>query len=561
MQIQVYKQQVTKTQSHALVHEFLSVSLYCITFLRSIFEEENYIDTKYHSSDTKYSCYDNNFIKTKKLIKGVSTEADSLIDCIETGIKSALEKEYLKAVQFSIHLAEQDPCQAIESYVFGIDYENQSVSVQLNTQEKYYADTSEVMQQIQNLIKRLLVLTQSLDPLPQEKHISIRLMYNDNCPISYQPPFFKDGSCMNPLFVEVDKKNKIIEIGSVKTGKNDVCLNVFVKGTGSTVSIDPFDAFENGATTVEDIALPPSPPLSLDLGNYLDTIETTVEPTQLVPSTVPKFRQPVVGKDSQPVVNKASEKQEPTCIKCKLVFNPVAYGYNKPLKKRITCTKCVFNGEISWELSWLMNVRLLWNHLENNEITTFEELLDSLQDHNEKLIVAVFNRLFRDNILVITDSAILGSSGTQGYSSGSGGIIPSVTGIFANDNTKLIKGRQYFISFVPKLQKKYPYMSYDKVLNDIYFPNFTLNRPSSVKLNLERFLSLPKVNSDITMHQPTNTKTGVAFEKELSENLGDLSFEDSLVFLSQSQMDQPKRRLPDDQLLKFKKRKISIGRI
>ncbi|EGW34711.1 uncharacterized protein SPAPADRAFT_145081 [Spathaspora passalidarum NRRL Y-27907] len=553
MQAQIFKQPISKKESRALIQELISVSLYCITFLRDIFDEDNYVDTKYYSGEQQYSSSETNYIRTKKLVKGVSSEADSLISCIEIGIKSALTMEYLKAIQFSIHLADQDHSQAAESYVFGIDYENSSVSVQLNNQERYCTNTSEVMQQIQTLIKRLLILTQSLDPLPEDKYISIRLLYNDSCPMSYQPPYFEDGTTQ-PLSVQVGEKNGIVEIGTLQTGKNNVKVNVFVNASNETASIriDPLELFDGQIESIDDLTILPSPPLSLNLGEYLDTEEANIGVTHMPSQRVPN-----------------TSVKPSICTKCNTAINLAACGYSKRLRRKITCTKCVVHGKVTWELKWLMNVRLLWNHLEKNEITTFEDLVSSLEDPDEKLIVAVFNRLFRDNVLVITSTAI-SESNAEKYSFGSGAIVPSITGLIANDGTELIKGTEYFVTFVPKLPKKYRYMTYDEVVTHIYFPNFTLNRIKSVLMNLEKFMGLPKIAGCEITPTATNRSTRVSTElsdnkaPDLFDNMGDLTFEDSLVFLSQS---QPKTKAKERKLVKqgrgcpLKKRKISVGRI
>ena len=96
MQAQLVKQRVTNQQSQLLIHELISVSIYCVTFLRDVFEENNYIDTKYYNE--RYPRPDANYIRTKRLRPGITTFADLIIKCVDEGIKDSIERGYLKAV-------------------------------------------------------------------------------------------------------------------------------------------------------------------------------------------------------------------------------------------------------------------------------------------------------------------------------------------------------------------------------------------------------------------------------------------------------------------------------
>ncbi len=47
---------------------------------------------------------------------------------------------------------------------------------------------------LQLLMRRFILITQSLQPLPDKKFLSMHMLFNDNCPLDYQPPHFKDAS-------------------------------------------------------------------------------------------------------------------------------------------------------------------------------------------------------------------------------------------------------------------------------------------------------------------------------------------------------------------------------
>lgn len=560
MQGQSYKQEISVQKSQELVQELVSVSLYCITFLRNIFEDENYLDSKCYADDAKqHSVTDKNYIRTQKLIKGVSQQGDVFVNCVETGIKATIELEYLKAIQFSIHLSESSPQNIVESYVFVIDYLNQKVSILLNNLHELTVDTAEVMKQIQSLIKRLIVLTQSLDPLPDEKYISIRLMFNDKCPSDYQPPYFQDCTNSDPAVIQVEKKadndDSRFEIGFVNTGKNKVKLNVLCAPSDTSVpttTLDPFDIVDGIGTDVEDL-----PSCSLHLDDFFET-EEVVPHTQVIPK--PRIQ----------------EIEIQSCKKCKAKINLIEHGDHTNIKNRkAICMRCMF-PEMDPDMLVLIKVRLLWNHLLNNDFGTFGTLLNAMdvKINEEELIAKVFSRLFCDHALVITNRGIF-SSAHGDYSRGSGEFTPLVSGMIDNSGTELEIGRQYFIMFVPKLKGSFNFMSYDNSVDKIYFPNFMVARVDMYRKNLKKFKALkqPSLLEPVKSNSAGLLVSNISYPgrdqfsdaAETTNSLADLSFEDSLVFLSQ-QKDQfaiPTTRKPDHQLqtLELKKRKISINKI
>lgn len=532
------------------------MSLYCVTFLRNVFEDENYLDAKCYADDAKYhSIADKNYIRTKKLIKGVSQLGDMFVDCVETGIKSAIEAEFLKAIQFSIYLSESNPTNLLESYVFGIDYVNRKVSVLVNEHD-FVIDTSEVMKQIQGLVKRLLILTQSLDPLPDEKYFSIRLMFNENCPADYQPPFFQDCSNDAPAVVQVEpvvaQNTSKFQIGSVNTGKNRVKVNVLCKPSNPSVNlfpIDPFDIVDGIENAKEEV-----PSCSLQLDKFFEN-EEVVSYTQAIPNL--------------------SSKQQECCTTCSRMLNPVEWGTSKVRSyTKSICLSCWFPS-MDPDMIVLTKVRLLWDYLLKNKIGSFKELIDAIHTdiNQQELIAKVFSRLFCDNVLVVTDS---GQFDTQyeNYATGCGNFTPLISGIISNNGTELLKSREYFICFVPLLKGKFPFMNYDKSIERIYFPNYSNPKPDTLVRNLKRFKALKQPRL-VPFEQATNKSTILEIsnsssqdsEKQLRErmdtsnSLADLSFEDSLVFLSQNQA--PSVRKSEDQLQnpKLKKRKISINKV
>ncbi|CAK9438789.1 uncharacterized protein LODBEIA_P30130 [Lodderomyces beijingensis] len=494
MQAQQLVKQVDSTiQSQLLIHEFISVSIYCITFLRDVFRDDTYTDAKYY--DVQNPLPESNYVRTKKLKQGVTSQTDSLIKCIEDGIKSAIQAEYLKAVQLGIYLNNDDK-QVVESYLFAVDYKSNSVSLTTSSgtgsglTECNHYDT--VLSQMQQMIKQLLVLTQSFDLLPRNKSIFIKLLFNESCPVDYQPDGFKDISLDAATTVKVCKGDQSTSLGEIDTGRNQIQLNVFVadKGTGDAVEVDPFDFVkqtaevnnheghhDNGHDEDEDIGDVPASSL------HLDTYLHSDDPGQGVTQSLQDF-----------------SLEKCTCQKCHRVIDPIEYGL-KRVYKRISCYQCAMGSEVNTDagpadpaLVILMKGRKLWDHLLSNcfpsEFQFFEMTKLSRNPHDKDIIRRLFNHWFQQNVLLLTKNLIIPGSGD--YSAGTGQFTAMVEGITVEDEV-LTKGRSYNVIFVPKVCQTLSYLSYNRNLDDVYFPTFSIRSDFASK-NLTRFKSFLEVS-------------------------------------------------------------------
>ncbi|WLF77648.1 hypothetical protein PVL30_001365 [Lodderomyces elongisporus] len=522
MQVQEYKQTVTTKESQLLIHELISVSIYCITFLRDIFSEDHYIDAKYYNE--KKPKPDSNFIRTKKLRSGIDSQTDMLIKCIEEGIKAAIEKQFLKAVQFSIYLSKDHPEQAIESYVFSIDYDTNSLSISSGLSSRFsdsktsiceLQDSDSVIAQIQTMIRKLIVLSQSFDFLPPEKFVSIRLLFNENCPDDYQPQFFQDASMLPAVTLRVDNENQMSDLGEIDTGKNQVKLNVFAdsKSAHSVLVVDPFDFIDDGIDNSDAsgtcIATDYSNNNEIHVGADVD-VDVDVDVEVDVPVSSLHLDSFLDTHKSDAVITQSLRtytQEQSHCQKCHTSLNPVEYGYDKPIKRPFACYKCMLNDEISSELMLLMKIRSVWHYLLNNGFPDTEKLLqktgidvwDAGNAVNAELVRNVFNCLFSQSLLLVTTNVAFKPNSAE-FEPGMGEFCPPVEGILDNNGITLTKGKSYNVSFVPQLCKKFYFLTYDKSLDKIYFPNFQMHRIDLVKKTLEKFKAL--VTTAITVRAP-----------------------------------------------------------
>lgn len=196
-----------------LVKNILRSSISSIAYLRYLFPEENFSDTKLAG------------LKLKALIPDANPEAFAINEWIEKGVFDAIEKHYLKSLVFSIFAEFNNPASLLESYTFTFTYpKNGNISMGLvanakGQQPKEY--TYMTREQIQHawcqIVRTLITLSHTLPPLPTERHIGMRIYYYDDVtPEDYNPPGFVNADTV-PAFQFVTDSECINIGGALKT--------------------------------------------------------------------------------------------------------------------------------------------------------------------------------------------------------------------------------------------------------------------------------------------------------------------------------------------------------
>ncbi|XP_051985343.1 HORMA domain-containing protein 1-like [Xyrauchen texanus] len=174
----------TETQSLVFVKRMVVVAVSSITYLRGIFPEDSYRSRYLEDLCIKVLREDCSCPGACKLVKW-------LMGCFD-----ALEKRYLQIVLIGVHTKPDDSNHVIESYQFKFRYSeqgpqmdilrNENVEVRVTTMDTKNASTL--------LIRKLFLLMQNLEALPNAVYLSMKLYYNDDVtPPEYEPPGFKAG--------------------------------------------------------------------------------------------------------------------------------------------------------------------------------------------------------------------------------------------------------------------------------------------------------------------------------------------------------------------------------
>ncbi|AFZ81218.1 HORMA domain-containing protein [Theileria equi strain WA] len=190
---------INPVESKNVIKNFLKMGVSAIAYLRNLFAESIFEDATIAG------------LPLKRLTRA-TPESSALIDWIDCGIYDALGKEYLKALAITIHDNKDVP---LESYNFSFNYDVENtecgnsednnliqvfVSEGTGANEKNSVGTltvnkDQIKTQTIQVLRDLILLIQSLSPLPENRFISMKLLYYDaKVPKGYEPPFFRQAT-------------------------------------------------------------------------------------------------------------------------------------------------------------------------------------------------------------------------------------------------------------------------------------------------------------------------------------------------------------------------------
>ena len=205
-------------QSTVFVKKLLAIAVSNITYLRAIFPEGAFGDKKLDSMNLKVLKEDGRCPGAYQLIQWVK-------GCFE-----ALDRRYLRAVVLGIYLDPADCQTAVETYTFrfsyarvpGVDVYRNGRKISSGSRGSHSSDDVRVA--TGKLLRSILVLTQNLDPLPEEAYMAMKLFYLDtSTPAEYSPAGFSANSAGDFCFRE---EAFLINAGCVQTPFHEVQMRV-----------------------------------------------------------------------------------------------------------------------------------------------------------------------------------------------------------------------------------------------------------------------------------------------------------------------------------------------
>ncbi|KAI7997924.1 Meiosis-specific protein ASY1 [Camellia lanceoleosa] len=213
----VKESEITEQDSLLLTRNLLRIAIFNISYIRGLFPEKYFNDKSVPALE----------MKIKKLTP-MDAESRRLIDWMEKGVYDALQKKYLRTLLFCV--CEGVEGSMIEEYAFAFSYSNsesQEVSMKINCTGNKQGGTfkcnsltevtpNQMRSSACKMVRTLVQLMRTLDRMPEERTILMKLFYYDDVtPVDYEPPFFR--SCTeqeahnpwtkNPLKMEVGNVN------------------------------------------------------------------------------------------------------------------------------------------------------------------------------------------------------------------------------------------------------------------------------------------------------------------------------------------------------------------
>ncbi|XP_024019162.1 meiosis-specific protein ASY1 [Morus notabilis] len=214
----VKEAEITEQDSLLLTRNLLRIAIFNISYIRGLFPEKYFNDKSVTALD----------MKIKKLMP-MDAESRRLIDWMEKGVYDALQKKYLKTLLFCVCEAVDGPM--IEEYAFSFNYsgsDSQEVMMNINRSGNkkqggtFKCSSTEEITPNQmrsaacKMVRTLVQLMRTLDKMPEERTILMKLLYYDDVtPADYEPPFFRgcteeeahNAWTKNPLKMEVGHVN------------------------------------------------------------------------------------------------------------------------------------------------------------------------------------------------------------------------------------------------------------------------------------------------------------------------------------------------------------------
>lgn len=443
------------------------MSFGCLAFLRGLFPDDSFVDQRFvpekvEKNYKKCNGSQNNSIKIKTLVRGRSSEVDLLLDWLEKGVFQSIKLKYLKALSLGIFLNEDDPTDLLENYTFTFEYDGgDNFRMKVGSGDNDEAESISLLdsrKMAQQLMRRFIIITQSLESLPQRKFLTLRLMFNESAPSSYQPHLFKDATYEKPAVVRVPQSTDSdnFTVGSLDTKHHKICLKVLSSAEydvdmepSEFLDIDPFDLVD------QQEKMPPNEETAAKqyvdsqttniLGDLLKSSQPNIQPTQAV-----RPNADIICECGQSCP--AGSTSLKTCKECKKRVHGICYG-NSRIEK---CLKCTYGAGLdieSADFKDLMMLRKCYRFIVRNRsfpssISLFvRQLLGDVEVDNEteERIALGISTLFRDEVLAINCGQRKNASQTTRVASSS--VIVDWPGIKTPDQGELEQNQEYVWSF------------------------------------------------------------------------------------------------------------------
>ncbi|KAG2431756.1 hypothetical protein HXX76_009252 [Chlamydomonas incerta] len=201
---------ISHTESLELVRCLLRVSIFHVAYLRGLFPEKSFKGVDMKNLDDMHI----------KMLLPTCDESRRLVDWVEGGVYDSIKRGYLKNLFFGIS-TDPEGTQLLEEYIFTFRYGEGRVAMDVNATangstegggeagglgggkrkgqfkqkdgsggDGAGTDLNTVRYQVCRLIRMLVQVCRTLDKVPAERYLFMKLTYQDHTPDEYEPPYF-----------------------------------------------------------------------------------------------------------------------------------------------------------------------------------------------------------------------------------------------------------------------------------------------------------------------------------------------------------------------------------
>ncbi|UYV60470.1 hypothetical protein LAZ67_1001242 [Cordylochernes scorpioides] len=315
------KEQTTIEKSIQFIKKLLAISISHITYLRGIFPERAYGIKKIGDFQIKILNENKQYDGAFKVVKWARS-------CFH-----ALEQKYLRQIILAIYTDPNEPSNAIEAYTFEFYFNTHEAKMTCNGQSisPYQSTNFEITKKATfSLLRTLILLTESLEPLPENAFLTMKLLYFDDItPNDYHPPGFKPCHLDNFYF-----RDEItdIKIGQVSTPHHNFTLKVKTR---------------KSKFILENVSFAES---TFAMNNSLDSTAFTSLNKELDNSNLcakSPIKDPETKLVNCPCKNEREEEIMVRCNTCKKYQHGICWGFTKKesVKEHI-CHECDKESEL-----------------------------------------------------------------------------------------------------------------------------------------------------------------------------------------------------------------------
>lgn len=323
-------------------------------------------------------------------------------------------------MSLGIFLDESNPTDLVEDYLFAFDYDDSSnVTLKING-EKDTVSLLDSRKMAQQLMRRFIIITQSLDPLPQKKFLSMRLMFNDSVDPNYQPYLFKDATFDRrpTLKMPVSADKESFSVGALDTKFHKVDLKVFsvsdfvaneMDSNSTFQYVDPFALINSSQQ--HPASVPRESQISSKLSEILQSSQPSIQPTQAV-TQINNTNNIQDAKCDCGLECPANSSATKVCRICKRQVHGNCYGNAAP-PRIANCMTCCYGKALdstSSDFQDLMILRKCYRLLVRRRIFPAsinifkKQLIEDPKPFSERINFAI-TVLFQDGVLSLSKEA------------------------------------------------------------------------------------------------------------------------------------------------------------